>query len=257
MGLSSLSRRVRVLLEGRLPRPTVGWAIRAAAGFEHQLRDSEAFPHRTVTEALARSLGIPRAKRHRLGGTLDLLQTAFDLADNIADRDEDVRAGRSYAGHYRGVPEAALLCLPALLTSSAIQILHETFPESRYATSLAGRRVIRILGDMVVGQGAPNASSRHIALVSGKQGLLLCLPFWLVARRGSRWKARLSVLEGWAFRFGRTWEYRQAHAERPTIENARALARAAAEARRAWPPFSPFLAGEPLAPDLLVPSAVC
>ena len=257
MDLPSLPGRVRLLLKGRLPGPTVVWASRAAAGFEQQLHDSEAFPHRTVTEAIARSLRIPRGKRQVLGGALDLLQTAFDLADNIADREQDVRAGRSYAAHYGGIPTAALVCMPALLTSSVVQILHEAFPEPSYAPRFAGQRLIRVLGDMVAGQGTSGEGRRRVALVSGKQGLLLCLPYWLVATSGARTKKRLAILENWAFRFGCTWEYRQVHLDRPTLARERALGRALASARRAWPSFSPFLAGEPLAPDVLVPSAGC
>jgi len=246
-----------LLLQGRLPGPIVAWASHVAAGFEQQLRDSDAFPHRTVTEAIACSLRIPHGKRQLLGGALDLLQTAFDLADNIADREQDVGAGRNYAAHYGGIPEAALVCMPALLTTSAMQILHETFPEPSYAPRFAGQRLLRVLGDMVAGQGASGESRRRVALVSGKQGLLLCLPFWLVTGSGARAKKRLAILENWAFRFGCTWEYRQAHLDRPTLARKRALERALASARRAWPSFSPFLAGEPLASDVLVPSAVC
>jgi hypothetical protein len=257
MDLPSLPGRVRLLLKGRLPGPTVVWASRAAAGFEQQLRDSDAFPHRTVTEAIARSLRIPRGKREILGGALDLLQTAFDLADNIADREQDVGAGRNYTAHYGRIPEAALVCMPALLTSSAVQILHEAFPKPSYAPRFAGQRLIRVLGDMVAGQGTSGASRRRVALVSGKQGLLLCLPFWLVAARGPRGKKRLAIVENWAFRFGCTWEYRQAHLDRPTVARKRALELALASVQRAWPSFSPFLAGEPLASDVLVPSAVC
>ena len=256
MGLPSLPRRIGAMLRGRLPSPVIAWATRAAAGFEQQLDDCEAVPHRTAAETLAQALGFSRAKRELLGGTLDLLQVSFDVADNVADRYEDAGKSRGYTRHYRRIPEAALVCLPALLTSTAVQILHEGFPAPVYAPGSAGRRLLHVLGDMVVGQGT-TTTARHVALVSGRQGLLLCLPVWLVAPGQARWQRRLSALESWAFRFGQTWEYRQAHAEQPTLRSASQLARSMLRTRRAWPDFSPFLPGEQLAESALIRPAVC
>lgn len=230
--------------------------MRAAFALQDQLADVGALPHRTVIEVAAVALGLERRRRAVLGGAMDLLQVAIDLADNLADRAADVVAGRRYLRHYRGIPEATLLCLPALLTGTAVQFVHEEFPEPAFASASAGRRLLRVLGDMAVGQGAASGSARKVALVSGRQGLLLCLPFWLVARRRP-WRTRLRTLEAWAYRFGRTWELREVDAEERSAASRQTLARALAEARRAWPRFSPFRPGEALSPALLGPQRVC
>jgi hypothetical protein len=146
--------------------------------------------------------------------------------------------------------------LPALLTGTAVQLLHEGFPEPGFASGLAGRRLLSTLGEMALGQGEAPGSARKIALVSGRQGLLLCLPFWLVARR-PYWRARLPKLELWAYRFGRTWELRELHAEQGSPASRRALARALTETVRAWPRFSPFRPGDGLSPELLGLQVVC
>ncbi len=251
----SLPARVRRALLRRLPLPVVGWATRAAAALQDQLDEVRAQPHRVLVETTARALGLSHASR--LGSAMDVLQTAIDLADNLADRQADAESGRGYTRHYARIPEPALLCLPALLVGGAVQIVHEAFPEPDYASRMAGQRLLRVLADMAVGQGVPAGSSRRIALVSGKQGLLLCLPFWLLARQDSPWRARLRMVETWAYCFGRTWELRQMQTEQPVAGTSRALARALTETRRTWPGFSPFRTGEVLSPALLGPPCLC
>ena len=256
MGSRSLPGRIQATLRGRLPNAVIAWARHAATAFTEQLDDCHAVPHRTVVEPLARALGFSAVRRDLLGNVLDLLQTAFDVADNVADWPEDAGRQRRYTRHYRGIPAAALVCLPALLVGATIEILHEAFPAPEFSTPLAGQRLLQALGAMAVGQGTPTGA-RHVALVSGRQGSLLCLPAWLVAGSDARWRRRLAAVESWAYRFGQTWEYRQAHAERPSPASTRALARAMLAARRAWPEFSPFRPGEALAEDALVRPAVC
>ena len=256
MGSPSLPGRLAASLGGRLPRPAIAWARQAAKAFAEQLDECQAQPHRMVVEALAQALTFSPAQRQVLGTTLDLLQISFDLADNVADWHEDIDQQRRYTRHYRGIPAAALVCLPTLLTGTALAILHESFPAKAFSATLAERRLLHTLGSMVVGQGTP-PGARHVALVSGCQGLLLCLPVWLVAGRDPRWRRRLAALESWAYRFGLTWEYRQAHAERPTPASAKALDRALRAARRSWPRFSPFLPGQALAQEALVSPSLC
>jgi hypothetical protein len=185
---------VRAALSGYLPARVVAWSGRAARVLEDQLRASHAVAHREIVVPMAQAVGMRPLRQAALGDILDLLQTAIDLADNLADREEDAAAGKAEAKSYPGVPGAALLCLPALLVGTAEQILYEEFRRPRYRPDYASGRLLETLGQMTVGQGLPTGDRRHLDLVSGQQGVLLCLPFWLVSHRPP-WNRRRKVIE--------------------------------------------------------------
>ena len=255
MRACQLPTRVRAALSGRLHSRVAVWSGRVAQVLANQLQASHAVPHRELALRMARAVGMGQSQQTALGDIVDLLQTAIDLADNLADREEDVAAGRAQARSYPGVPSAALYCLPALLVGTAAAILYETFGRPKYQVDRAWGRLLETLGQMTVGQGLPTGHRRHLDLVSGQQGVLLCLPFWLVSHRPP-WDRRLRVIERWAFLYGRTWEYHQRLLESGTSLAARDFDRAVARARAAWPEFEPF-GTEDLSARALIPAGLC
>jgi hypothetical protein len=253
----SLSKRVAHIAKPYLPLRVQQWCGRAATVLEGQLRDNAALPHSALVVPAARALGLRQALAETLGAVLDLLQTAIDVADNVADRAEDAATRAPMEVRYALIPPAALTCLPSLLVGVAVAKLHDAFDEKRFRTSYCCRRALGILGNMATGQGIHKRHARHRELVSGEQGLLLCLPFWLVSRPGPGWRRQLSQVEAWAYRFGLSWELRQEHLQLATSAAASAYRAGVEAARRCWPTFGPFVDGGPLSARNLVGRGLC
>jgi hypothetical protein len=254
--LEGLPQRVGSQVGNAYGEAVGAWAGRAAESFRAQLADASALPHRFITDHYSRELGFDAREIDALGNALDLLQVSFDLADNLADRELDAALGRSYLASCDDIPFASLLCLPAVLSNCAIAILYEHFPSDRFNPGVAVSKASLAIGAMVRGQGEPANSAQRIELVSGRQGLLLCLPFWLASDPSSL-PCTVSDFEAWAYLFGCTWELHQVHLEENTESSRTAWHRAVAEARLAWPSFGPFAAGGPLAPQATMSGCLC
>jgi len=169
---------------------------------------------------------------------LELLQVAIDLEDNLVDWDIDRLAQLPEHKRYDS-PRDALHPVPALLVAIAIAELARLGPSGPHACAL----LCRVLDAMTAGQAAPEESAERVALASGEQGLLLCLPVWLMVHDPAIAAATRSV-EDWARAFGATWELRER-------SDAYALQRAASRARFLWPELPPFLEPPLRAGDLL------
>ncbi|HEY8927244.1 MAG TPA: hypothetical protein VIU64_22830 [Polyangia bacterium] len=242
--------RVDAVAREYAPTPIRRWCGEAALTLQRQLEARGALPHASIAVPAAEALGLNRPLAEGVGLVFDLLQTAIDVADNIADVEEDASAGRPPV--YLGIPKAALICLPSLLTGMALSHLTSTFEEGQFGTSYSCRRILQILGAMTLGQSVPKPDVRHDQLVSGRQGVLLCLPFWLVAKRSPAWRRRLPRVERWSYRFGLTWEARERRLDMPTGAAVAAHQRSLVAAQRAWPDFAPFRPGDALSAQALI-----
>jgi hypothetical protein len=254
--LEGLPARVASLV-GKAYGDEVGaWAGRAAESFRAQLADNGALPHRFVTDLYAPSLAFEASEVGAIGDALDVLQVSFDLADNVADRELDVSLGRSYMRSCEDVPLAVLTYLPAVLASRGIAILHEHFRGDRFNATFALAKTSAAVGAMLRGQAEPPGSPLRVELLSGRQGLLLCLPLWLLVDRREL-PCSVSDFEAWAYQFGCTWELNQVHVAEKTETSGAAWREAVASARLSWPSFGPFAADGPLAPRAALPGCLC
>jgi hypothetical protein len=253
-----LYRRIGPTLERRLPPRLIPWVRRLADSLDRQLRASGAVPHRALAAPIARWAGFSRAGVDTLGAVLDLVQLAIDVADNVADLEQDRRDGRAHVDAYDRIPRAAAVCVPALLVGVALCRLGECFPAPAYRPLYGCRRLLEVLGDMSVGQGEGSQGAARVDLVSGRQGLLLCLPCWLRGPgAGHVTRRRTARLEAWAFAFGRTWEHHQRYLEERSAAAYAGYRSAAAAAAGAWPDFGPFTGRGPLRRVALIPTGLC
>ena len=254
--LEGLPRRVGALVGDSYGAEVGSWAARAAESFRAQLADLGALPHRFMTDLYAPCLGFDAREVAAIGDVLDLLQVSFDLADNLADRERDAALGRSYMKPCEDLPLAVLTYLPAVLACRSLAVLYEHFREARFNASLAAVKTAAAVGAMVRGQAEPDHSPLRVDLVSGRQGLLLCLPFWLFSDR-KELPCSVSDFEDWAFRFGATWELNQVYVDEKTEASRSAWHDAVVSARLSWPSFGPFAADGPLAARATLPGCVC
>jgi hypothetical protein len=231
------------------------WAGLAGQCFSQQLVDNAAQPHRFMTDRFAGALGYSEAESDALGEVLDTLQVSFDLADNLADREADRARGCNYLGACENVPLAVLTYLPAVLAASAIDLVYTAFRSEKFTPAAAVAKLGKVIGEMVRGQAEPSGSPRRVDLLSGKQGLLLCLPFWL--REGATdLPCPTLYFEQWAYQFGCTWELNQVHRDGGSPESRAAWTNAMLETRLSWPRFGPFGPGGPLQAQALFPACV-
>ncbi len=198
--------------------------------------------HRSVVEPLCEWLGWAAEQRARLGHSLDLIQIAFDLADNLADEESDALEGRAYSSAYHGIPHAVRFSLPAYLISACYANLLGGFPEGGRA---AVPKVHAVLSEMIVGQSLPSGVQKA-GLVSGSQGRLLCLPAWLSPSHPQLSSQRVAELERWAQAWGTTWELETLHRSSGCAESRRAWIESVRQAHRNWPRYGPFAAREAL-----------
>lgn len=247
----SLVDGVRDAFEGEVEPSLLEALVAVAAGTQGRLLSEGGSPLHVLVDAIARSLGFPDARRCDLRAVIDLLQVMIDLCDDLADVEVDRRAGREVARHLEETPLAVLQCLPSLLAMRATALLYDSFPPPAYAAAGAVARLRQTLGRMALGQGYADASAEKIARVSGDQGRLLCLPYWLSAEALAA--QRLAEVEKWSYVYGVTWELRAQARDARSAAARFALARSVAAARAAWPRFSPFRQGEDLAWEALLP----
>jgi hypothetical protein len=245
---------VDATLDHYLPRAPRAWACAAASVFAAELQARGASPHRLVAEDLARAWGLDERHALAVGSTLDVVQVAIDVADNLADEEEDAALGRNVQERYAGIPRPFLLCLPAALLSAAQARLVAEFSDPVYDLERTLRRMCWALAEMAEGQAATEVDEK-IRLTSGKQGLLLCLPAWLTPDLDH--PIALDHLEHWATAFGRSWEHQERLRGRVTVEARQAWFAARFEAEQAWPRVYPFDEHGPLARERLLAPMMC
>jgi hypothetical protein len=247
----SFSSRIGTSLTGWLDPPLVDWAGAAARVFERQLEQAGGACHRQIAEIIGQWLGMTSVELDGLGSSLDLLQVAFDLADNLADADEDKKRGKEKT--YEGIPRAVQLCLPAYLVATSHQQLARTFGHRPAALVDASTLIHGVLGAMMTGQGCEDPAIKA-RLVSGAQGRLLCLPAWLCAPPVPD-EMRTALLR-WAEAWGTSWELQFAYQDDRTAAARARWIRSLEIARQCWPTFGPFASGGPLSPEHKLP-CVC
>lgn len=195
--------------------------------------------HGLVVRRLAEGLGLPSDEARKMGIVLDAMQPGMDLADDLADLEQDRAEGRPHVAELEAMPIGLRTCLPTLMLGAVYAGIPVLFPRPEATVVL--QRLTEILGKMVRGQGRPARTAAHIDDVSGEQGRLMCLPIWLYPGAPERDAA----IERWAFAYGRLWQLRIDAREAPRSPRARAaLLEGLATARQAWPDFAPFGAGQ-------------
>lgn len=202
--------------------------------------------HGSLTRRLALGLGMSSEEADRIGTLFDALQPIVDLVDNITDRELDHRAGKADPEEpYAGVPREVLYGLPTLMMACVTSGLFRFFPADRYNTPFAAQRFISALGKMTYGQGQDPEDPARIDNISGHQGLLFCLPLWLLPDPGPEDRGRMEALECWAFEYGRVWQLSLDFFEDPgCLAGLRRLNEGLSRTRAAWPGFDPFLPGQ-------------
>jgi hypothetical protein len=206
------------------------WVHAAATTTAAQLTEAGAQPHSVLGVQLAAAIGLTDTEQTAIGDVLDLVQVATDLADNLADQDEDDVAARPWLLGLADIPAGAAQCLPALLIAEAVR---------RSQTPRAREHLVRVLAAMTYGQGSSEDAVR-IDYASGHQARLLLLP-WYVRETP---REQLEALERWAIAFGRTWELTCRLRESPGPESREALLAGRAAAEAVWPTCAPFRDGE-------------
>lgn len=238
-----------------LPPAPRQWACSAARVFATELKTRGASPHRVVVEAVSQAWGLDGPRIDTLGAVLDLVQVAIDVADNLADEEEDVALGRDVAARYASIPRPFLICLPSALINTAFVRLSADFPAPRYDLARATRRFAWALAQMAEGQAASSLEEK-IRLASGKQGLLLCLPAWLTPDE-SEHPVALDALETWATAFGRSWEHQERMRTLANNSAKQAWNAARFELEQVWPEVPPFDEHGPLARQRLLAPMMC
>ncbi len=254
---SGLPDRVFAIITTQYGPVVADWAARGAGAFRRQLLDVGGLPHRFITDQYAGALGYAQPEVATLGDVLDVLHVSFDLADNIADRDADLDQGHSYLSECAGVPLGVLTYLPAILASRATDLIYERFSGAKFAPRSAVARLSSAIGAMVRGQAEPSGAPARIELLSGEQGLLLCLPFWLLPEGAPGLPCTVQAFERWAYEFGRTWELGQVYRGARSVASHGAWMTAIRRAREHWPSFGPFGIDGPLGQHAVFPTCLC
>lgn len=239
-------------LLSELDRSSATWIRVAAAELERSFSERGGQPHRFYALPLCAARGLSNAETDTVTGVLDGLQILFDFTDNLADADEDERAGVDHLGAYAEIPPAAVPALGPLLCSALLVKLAARFPPPRRGAE-AAERIVRVLGRMCAGQAEPPGSLRHELGTAGHQALLLALPLWVSLCPDDG--PMLTAVEGWATRFGILWARSHRCLDEPESIVARYnRAGAERELRAAWPDACPFRPGESLGADRLLGS---
>jgi hypothetical protein len=195
---------------------------------------------------VAMALSIPDPIVRKVGYWVDILEIAVDLADNLADAEEDRALGRDPTAPYHGLAPATLFSLPLLLVSTAIADL-ASWPVPIEHVRYTHGRLIPALDRLTRAQARPFGDPRRYDEGSASRGVTVLLPLWMTF--GPAWPddPRFAALEAWQPAWSRTWQARQDVAEgRLDPATYRTLVD---QATAAWPDFPPFQPGQALAVD--------
>lgn len=200
---------------------------------------------------LALAVGLPAPHRVPVGHLLDLLQPAIDLADNLADVEEDEALGRRPGARYAGVPAAGLPFLPALAVGTVVAELSR-FPAPLRAP-YAVDRLLGALGRLNEWQARPGTHPRRSPEIGAAFVTLACVPAWLCPAHAQRPLDEAAV-ERWCAAVGRTVQTRWDAVESPgNARLRRRFLRLRREALRDWPRVAPFGPGSALSAVRVLP----
>lgn len=197
-----------------------------------------------VAMQAATAFGAPEDVSQRCAVLVDILHLALDLADNVADEEQDRLQGRSLDTSYPGVARESLVALPALMIGAVVSGVHSNFPDP-FHPSYAARRIMEMLDVLTRGQSLELDDPMRVEMLSAVEGRLFALPWWLMDGAESDFG---EVVEAWGVAYARTWQARRNLLERPGEEVWEQRYRdAAATARACWPDRPGFRPGEFLA----------
>jgi hypothetical protein len=184
---------------------------------------------------LAAWCGMDADEQVTVAALLTLLQVAIDVADNVADWQEDRLEALPTHKVYEGESPATLAAVPALLVGL---VVHEVFSRWPSSGGDASARLLGALSSMAHGQGLADRSKEKVEAVSARQGLLLCLPLW-VRQQDPEVQRRTPEVERWAVAYARTWELAEIGSSHEQLV-------AKAVATFCWPTWGPFAPNGPL-----------
>lgn len=246
-----MGARIQRALPADFPAVTREWLVLGGDAVQIHLDAARGLPHRAFTTVLCEAIGFSDAETLAVGDAMDLIQVAIEIADDVADWEDDVARQRAHVPIIGSIPADARPAVPIVATLAATNCLTRGFAGSERMLARSVARLTGVLGAMVWGQGVADAG-QHMALTSGEQACMLGLPLWLSAETA---EAQQQQFDAWARRFGLTWELqfrvREKRIPRSELESAKEACRAC------WPDFSPFLAGETLEIRQLLPRGLC
>lgn len=202
-----------------------------------------------LVQRVAVARGVHPDVAKRCGVVVDALVVAWDMADNVADREMDLAAGRSLDTSYPGIPLAQQVALPALVVGGVMAGVVQHFPNRLHSLYMVSR-LTAVLDTLVVGQGRELTDVRRLDEVSGVEGALFALPWWY--QEGSDSETAHAV-ERWGRAYARTWQARRDLLERADDDARERYAEARERARAAWLDGAPFGPGEFMDFTRLVP----
>jgi len=217
-------------------------------------RDQEApiSSHGARIAAVAQAMGCPGQVAGRCGVLVDAFSLASDLADNIADAEEDAANGRSFQELYAGIPYARLVATPALLVGAVIAAIPRVLPAPALHPTHLTTELMRVLDVMARGQSRGFDEDARIEEISAVQGRLYAMPWWALEGPDGVMAAEV---EAWAVPWARTWQLNRDRVENPGDVRVEAALRAAcAQALSRWPEGEAFQGDGPFAAARLLPA---
>ncbi len=242
-----LAERINTSLPKGTDPLVAQWMGLVAKAAQMNLDADDALPHRAFVELIAEARGFDSTEQHTIGDAFDHLQLAIELADDVADWDDDVERERPHVQLLSQIPAGARPALPIASTLACAACVAKIGGD-RIALTLS--KMTAIGSRMVVGQGRDDEEGQ-IALASGEQALLLGLPMWLDSATTAHEQQEFDT---WARAWGLTWELAQRVKERRARPSQ--LANAMERCRELWPDIVPFRRGEALAMATLMPSGM-
>lgn len=253
--LPPLDQRIAAALD-RVAAPIDAAAARALAAvggvLQSTLDGMRGLPHCVLADHIAAPRGLGAAAEQAIADTLDLVQVAIELADDLADWEADAAAGRPHVAVLEAIPASVRPALPAVATAAAFARLGALAAGETpgLAVGRAQAQLAAVLAHMAAAQGLTDDA--HIAGTADEQGRLLGLALWLDPATPP---AEQAAVDTWARAYGRTWELAQRVTEGRVAPAT--LLRAQERCRRAWPTTAPFAPGGALSLDHLLPRALC
>jgi hypothetical protein len=242
---SIFSPGVAALYGAFLPPTTLRAVARVARATDRQHAQAATdHTHGFRIFQLGVALGLGAAHASRCGVTMDALQIAIDLLDNVTDEDLDASEGRDWASAYRGIPRETLTALPSLLIGCVVASLPLSFPPREHPTAEATTFLLGVLDRMARGQGLALTHPERVDCIAGEAGRLYTLPLRLAPSQTVEVRRRTEAVDRWGFEFGRYWQLEREVVERPRARRWVPLrGRALGRTRAAWPTFPPFSDG--------------
>jgi hypothetical protein len=250
------NERVAAVVGALLGRNTTRWVLDVGRGQDRQYRrDGPGISLGRIAWDLSIGLELPPLVASECRVVLELIQPAIDLADNLADEEEDRRLGRRPEARYPRIPPAARPFLPVLAVGVAMQHLVEAHSTDIFDVPGALRRLLAALARLNEVQGRPLGARGRSRDIGAAFLSLACLPIWLApAQVGAE---RSAAVGAWAEAYGGVLQPLVDARECPDdVQLARRFRRLRRRAVRGWPEFSPFGPGQALSQARILPDLV-